>query len=72
MAKWLVNEHLELMRGDSTQDERSAYVAGYNDAWYSYPRWSSNMPDFHPAWYNRGFLAARQDKHGDSNVRVFK
>lgn len=58
---WLVNEHLE--RNDrGGRDERSAYVAGYNDAWYGYARWTSNMPDFHPSHYSDGYAAGHQDR----------
>lgn len=64
---WKLNEHLK-RKDYPYQDERSAYTAGYNDAWYGYPRWASNMPDYFPAAYSDGFAAGRGDREPSDPV----
>lgn len=71
---WNVNINIARrvdLQGAHNEAPRSAYLAGYNDGWYGYPRWASNMPTFHPAAYSDGFASGRQDGQGDTNVVLF-
>lgn len=58
---WKLNEWLKF-KDYPYQDERSAYTAGYNDAWYGYPKWTSNMRDYYPAEYTDGYVMGLTDR----------
>lgn len=62
---WNLNDHLK-SKDYPYQEERSAYMAGYNDSWYGYPKWTSNMRDYYPSAYNSGYMTGLSDRPKNS------